>query len=298
MRTSIATAVAVALGAGAAMGQSYLMIPDSGTDVINLFDPFDGSLVQEGFIDIGILDKTGSTPKDAIQVGSEIWVSDQIRDTVYRFDLGGGFLSAITGGMDNIRGMAYANGTIYVSNAGTNNGAPGDAIVTFLPDGTPTGFFAGVGDPFDVLDGGDRIYIDDIDGDTISSFNYDGSFIETIVDSDGVAGIDFPQQMNLNGAGNILVAGFSSPSGLYEYSPDGIQIGYDDIGALRGVYELGNGNILFTDGGGVSIFDPDTGGIELVLDGSGQYINLVTIPSPAGAGLLAFAGLACARRRR
>jgi hypothetical protein len=283
--------------AGPALGQSYLMVPDSSSDVVNLFDPFDGSLVQTGFIDVGILDITSSTPKDAIQVGSEIWVSDQLRDTVYRFDLTGAHSSSIVGGMDNIRGMAYADGTVYVSNSGSNNGAPGEAIVTYLADGTSTGFFS-VTDPFDVLDVGDGIFINDIDNDKIDRYMYDGTFVSNFVDSDGETAFDFPQQMNLNGAGNILVAGFSTPSGIYEYAPDGTLVNYYDVGGIRGVYELGNGNLMFTNSDGVNILDPNTGAVSLVYDGSSQYINLVVIPAPAGAGLIGLASLGLLRRRR
>lgn len=295
---ALTLAAMMAIGS-TAMAQEFLVIPDSSNDIINVFDPFDGSLIQTNFIDIGSLDGGGtSTPKDAIQVNNEIWVSDQVRDKVYRFGLGGALIGDITGGMDNIRGMAFANGTVYVSNAGTNNGAPGDAIVTFAPDGTPTGNFAGVGDPFDVLDTGNGIYVDDIDNDEINLFGYDGSFISNYVTSDGIDGIDFPQQMAFASNGNVLVAGFSSPSGIYEYDADGNQVNYHDLGGIRGVYELGNGLLMFTDSGGVHTLDPNTGAVvDIYTDGSSQYINLI-VPSPAGAGVLALASIAAFRRRR
>ena len=37
-----------------------------------------------------------STPKEAIQVGNEIWVSDQIEDAVFIFDLAGNYLGGIS----------------------------------------------------------------------------------------------------------------------------------------------------------------------------------------------------------
>ena len=282
-----------------AMAQNFLVVPDSSNDIINTFDPFDGSLIQTDFINIGILDDGGSsTPKDAIQVNNEIWVSDQIRDKVYRFSLGGALIGDITGGMDNIRGMEFADGTVYVSNSGTNNGAPGDAIITFDAAGNPTGNFAGVGDPFDILDVGNGILIDDIAGEDINFFNYDGSFVSNYVDSDGINGIDFPQQMALASNGNVLAAGFSSPSGIYEYDADGNQVNYYDLPGLRGIFELGNGLYLFTNSDGVHTFDPATGAVVTKYDGgSSQYINLI-VPAPAGAGVLALAGIAAFRRRR
>jgi hypothetical protein len=69
-------------------------------------------------------------PTEAIQVNNEIWISDQNADSVFVFDFNGNWLDTISGGMDNIRGLALFGNTVYVSNAGTGNGAPGDAIIT------------------------------------------------------------------------------------------------------------------------------------------------------------------------
>ena len=124
---------------------SFLMVPDSVSDRILLFDPVDGSLVNNNFIDgsedtgLGIF----STPINAIQVDSEIWVSDQIADAIFRFDLQGSYLGVVgdndgdgdTDGLDNIRGIEYANGLIYVKNSVTDNDAPGNAedVVDYNP---------------------------------------------------------------------------------------------------------------------------------------------------------------------
>ena len=75
---------------------SFLMVPDSVSDRILLFDPIDGSLVDDSFIDgsetgLGIF----GTPINAIQVNSEIWVSDQIEDAIFRFDLQGDYLGIV-----------------------------------------------------------------------------------------------------------------------------------------------------------------------------------------------------------
>ena len=52
-----------------------------------------GDIVNPSFIDLTPLDP--GTPKALIQVG-EIWISDQIRDRIDRFDLDGIHLGAIT----------------------------------------------------------------------------------------------------------------------------------------------------------------------------------------------------------
>lgn len=103
--------------------QSFLMIPDSVSDRIVLFDPDDGSLVDDNFIDGS--DETGlgifQTPLNAVQVNQEIWVSDQVADAIFRFDLQGNYLSIVgdndgdgdTDGLDNIRGLEFINGLVY-----------------------------------------------------------------------------------------------------------------------------------------------------------------------------------------
>lgn len=134
----------------------------------------------------------------------------------------------------------------------------------------------------------------------IEQYAYDGTHLGTWHDSDGVNGIDFPQQINPRGK-NVLAAGFSSPAGIYEYDSNGAQINYWAPGGtgLRGVYALGNGKILFTNSQGVHTFDPDTGDVVDIVSGvSAQYINPLGAPEPTSMALLAIGGLALLRRRR
>ncbi|MEL6139354.1 MAG: hypothetical protein AAFR42_18355 [Cyanobacteria bacterium J06628_6] len=137
------------------------MIPDSVSDRVLLFDPEDGSLVDDNFINgEGLF----TTPINAIQVGEEIWVSDQVADSIFRFDLTGGLLGSIVDGLDNIRGMALVDDTVYVSNAGTTNNAPGEAVVTFDTEGNNLGFFI-TGDPYDIFAYNGELLINDINRD-------------------------------------------------------------------------------------------------------------------------------------
>lgn len=279
---------------------AQLLIPESSNDQVMLFDQFDGSLINPSFIDLSTQD--AGTPINAVVAGGEIWVTDQIRDKVTRWSLDGTtYLGAITGAMDNIRGLEVVGSKAYISSSGTNNGAPGEAVVIAdIPTATLTGdwFHAGSegsGDPFDVLDFDGRLLVNDIDDEDIDLFDYDGTFIQTFHDSDGINGIDFSEQMALSSDG-VLSAGFSSPAGIYEYDNDGNQINYWDVGSgNRGVYELGNGNILFTSGDGVFILNPDTGGVTPSYEGvSARFID--PIPEPATLMLLGLAGLMLRRR--
>lgn len=300
MRTTFA-AIAVAALAGAVHAQA-LMVVESSNDRVMLFDPFDGSLISDNFIDLA--SQGASTPINAVNVGSEIWVSDQLADSVFRYSLTGAHLGTISGGLDNIRGFEVVGNTVYMTNSGSNNGAPGDGIITIdVPTATITGFFTagsdGAGDPFDALSYGGGLLINDIAGEDIDQFDLSGNFLSTFVDSDGVNGIDFPEQMNLNAAGNVLVAGFSSPAGIYEYDSEGALVNFYNVGTgVRGVWELGNGNIMFTDGSGVHILVPGTGEVTTALDGvSGRFIEFL-VPAPGSTALLGLAGLFAARRRR
>lgn len=303
MTRAMSLFAAVGLAASAATAQidpvGMLVVPESSNERLMLFNAFDGSLVTDNFIDM--VPQGASTPLNAKRVGDEIWVSDQVADSVFRYSLDGtSHLGTISGGMDNIRGFEVVGDTVYVSNAGTNNGAPGLAVVTIdVPTASVSGSFATNGSPFDVLHYRGQLLINDISNENIDWYDLSGNFISNFHDSDGVNGIDFPEQMNINSAGNVLVGGFSSPAGIYEYDPNGNQLNYWDVGtAVRGVYELGNGNIMFTDGGGVHILDPNTGAISTAFGGvSARFIELV-VPAPSGLGLLAVAGLAAVRRRR
>lgn len=300
MRKTLVVASVLLAAAGSASGQ--LMVVESTSDKVMLFDDFDGSLITTNFIDLTV--SGASTPINAVRVGKEIWVTDQLNDIIMRWSADGTtHLGNISGGMDNIRGMEVVGNTAYISNAGTANGAPGTAVLTLdVPSLSLTGFFrvgpASSGDPFDVLDVASGLLVNDIAGENIEAHQYDGVFISTFHNSDGVSGIDFPEQMNLSAAGTVLVAGFSSPIGIYEYNSAGTQINFWAVGTgNRGVWQLGNGNIMFTDGGGVHILNPSTGGVSTVVSGvSARYIE--PIPTPGTLATLLLAGALAARRRR
>ncbi len=111
-----------------AFGQaSFLLIPDSFNDSIGQYNAFDGSLINANFIVDANSAETYdfTTPKEALQVGNEIWVTDQVADAVYIFDSNGNYLSKIgqdsmgnsTGEFDNIRGLGFDGSTVFISNS-------------------------------------------------------------------------------------------------------------------------------------------------------------------------------------
>lgn len=275
-----------------ASGQ-FLMMPDSTNNRLVLFSPADGSVVNTNYFPLA-----GGTPIHAMQVGNEIWISEQIGDRVSRWSLTGTPLGAITGGLDNIRGMGLIGGTVYVTNAGTANGAPGAAVVTFDTAGSPLGSFAtpNASSPFGILaNGGGMLVSSSNANDDIHRYSLAGSALGTFHNS---ASLNFAEQMNYAANGDVLTAGFSSNNVVRLDSTTGALISTFTASGARGVYQLGNGNIMWTSGAGAFVFDVNTGLNTNVYAGGGRYLDFVQVPTPSGAGLLALAGVAAARRRR
>jgi len=305
MRSIVAVSAAIGVSMSATAGVvDYLAVVNSGANKVMLFDPHSGALVNDSWID---LDPLGAgTPQHALRVGSEIWVSDQLRDRIDRFSLGGAYLSTIggnieDGGLDNIRGMRVVGNQVWVTNAGTQNGAPGNAIVRLGFDGSNLGNFA--------VDGSSW-FISEYNNELLISFSGAQSRIERYDASGTLLGnfntpgeISFIQQTHAGSNGNLYAAAFSggTASAVYEYDQFGANLGAvagtQPFGP-RGVWELGNGDLMWTNGSGVWITDLLSGDTTQVAEGQFRFIELVSIPAPGAFALLGLAGLATGRRRR
>ena len=295
MRTLVLSMAATVFWAGAAQAQ-YLMMPDSTNNAMVLFDPTDGSMVNSSYFGLA-----GGTTIHAMQVGSEIWVSEQIGDRISRWDLFGNSLGAVTGGLDNVRGMGLIGDTVYLTNSGTANGAPGAAVVMFDTAGNSLGSFSTAGlspSPFGILEHQGGMLVSSSSGnDDIHRFALDGTSLGTFHNS---ASIAFVEQLAYASSGNILAAGFSSPSGVYwlDYNTGDIVDSFAASG-VRGVYQLGNGNVMWTNSSGAWVYDMGTQQSTLVYGGGGRYIDFLVIPAPGSLALLGMAGfMAVGRRRR
>lgn len=293
---------------GLSFGQ-YLLMPDSGGDRILKLSALDGSVVDANFIvdansattfnfDVGI---------EVEVVGDQIWVTDQTADWVFRFDHFGGYLGRIDTGLDNIRGLARIGNEVWVSNAGTANGAPGPSLVRYGLDGTFLGSISRTGgSPWDIAAYQGGALVSDSASDDIDRFDSAGNFVGTFHSSAGSPGIDFPQQIFVEGD-TVFAAGFSLQNpGLYRFDSSGAQTGYwrlaGNLGA-RGVTRLGNGLMLLTGGTRLDTVDLVTGATVTLrndLGASYRYLTPFTpIPEPFTMGVLALgaAGLAWRRRR-
>lgn len=278
--------VARALARGM-MQTGVLLVPESTNDRVMAFDPTTGDLVDPDFIPADPANL--STPIHAVLSadGTLVLVSDQIDDVVqsYNVDTGayvgvfapaGGANTAI---LDNIRGIAVrqSDGHLLVSVGG---GANADAIAEFDTSGNYVGNFVangagGLDSPFDVTAFGADWLVGGIDSDAIHRYDAAGSPLANF------AAINtFPEQIAVTGGGNVLVANFSgTQEGVVEYSSAGSLIGIYDpasLGGYRGAYELGNGNILTTNGSGVHEIDRSGNLVSTKITGvSARFIELV-----------------------
>ncbi|MFK7759753.1 MAG: hypothetical protein AB8C13_07400 [Phycisphaerales bacterium] len=300
----------IALLAGSAHAD-FIMVADTSVDRVLLLNAFDGSVVNDNFLDIGAAAAsaglTSSTAIEVLEVGNEFWVSDQLADRIWRFDHSGGFLGDIggdgmTGNLNNIRGMHQVGNTVFAA-LGNDSALYGEGLVrinasTGAIEGSTNGRENADTSYFDILQVGDELYVTNIDtgNDGIERYSLDGmTYLGNFVSSDGVTGLDFGQQIFERDNGNIYVGGFSPPSGVYEYDADGNFIGIAaglDFGP-RAAIDLGNGEVLWSNGNFLR-----TDGTIILEDGSFRYFTSTTIPAPGSVALLGFGALAGSRRRR
>ena len=176
--------------------------------------------------------------------------------------------------------MAFVNGLVYVTNDGTNNGATADSLVVFDPAGnwvatypltntvSPFAVMAFQGDL--LVSGSTATTTDDIHRYTTA-----GVSVGTFHDS---ATISFAHQISPALDGNVWCAGFSTLSGgtpgLHKIDAvtGAILVTIPQSGP-RGVWELPNGNLLWTNSGGTSIYDVSTMTSTEIFDGGSYHVN-------------------------
>ena len=276
-----------------------LMVVESTNDRVMLVDATTGAMVNPNFIDLTT--STGSapvTPQEAkVAPNGEIWISDQVADTIFRFSQAGVYLGESSAALDNVRGFEIAFGSVWVTNAGSSNGAPGQALVQLDMNLDFVAAYTGMGSPFDAvqftLNGVTGLLVSDITNDTLHFFDpLDPTNPLPFIDSDGITGFDFPEQINLdNSTGNIRITSLVTPNGFWEFDKvTGAQLDHVDTQVLFGhsilgsAYELGNGTIMYSHGQGLRIYDPSNmSSTPIVENIASRYIN-----SLSGGGLVSF----------
>lgn len=263
-----------------------LLIPESTNDRVMAFDPMTGDLVDADFVPADPANLT--TPIHAILSadGASILVSDQTGDVVQQYDLAGNHLGifAPAGGadptiLDNIRGIALRpNGNLLVT---VGSGANDDAVAEFDTAGAFLGNFVangagGLDSPFDVFERASGTFlVGGITSDTVHEFDAAGAPLPDFAPLD-----TFPEQIYETPSGNILIGNFSgTQEGVVELDSGGGLVGVYDppsLGGYRGAYELPNGNILTTNGGGVHEIDRGGNLVETKIAGvSARFIEFV-----------------------
>lgn len=275
----------------------FLVVPDWTADRVVSLSPFDGSVINANLIaGAGTL----QSPKSAVYSGrGTIFVSDQLADSITEWRFDGAFVGTVVQGgaagqIDNLRGMTVHNGFMYVT---AGSGTFAGTVQRFdLNGGSQSTFASPGGSPFDIFFYNGEALISNSSTNRVDRFDMGGNLLGSF----NAPGMSFPQQIQQRANGNLLVATFSggAASGIYEFDSSYNLVNSYQLGlGLRGVYELGNGNLLFTNGSAIFTLDTATGQTTQVLSGGNfQYIHL--IPAPGAAGVMAIAGLVAARRRR
>ncbi len=284
-------AFAALLFCTAPMHAQLLMMPDSTNNRLVTFSAVDGSLVNSNVFAL-----PGGTPVHAMLVGTEIWISEQLGDRVVRYDQTGTILGQLgTAGLDNVRGMGQFGGKVYVTSTGTANGAPGRQVRMYDIAGNDLGnFLTPASSGFHVFPHqGGLLVSSDAANDDIHRYDLSGNSLGVFHNS---TSLNFAEQMDYSLAGDILVAAFSSNQVVRLDPNTGAILGTFAASGARGVKQLANGNIMWTNSAGAHVYNVGTGTSSQVYAGAGRFLDV--IPEPATASLLALAGFAMIRRRR
>lgn len=285
-KTIAVLGAATALFAAASVSSAgYLLIPESSNDTVGMYDPYDGTYLGDLIDGAGLF----STPINAV-LGPDgnIYVSDQVADSVFRYDAQGNYIDTFVSGYNNIRGIDFRGDHLFVTSGDdyvAEFDSAGNFVGNFIEDGS---------DPFDIffLDDG-RSLLANIQGtdDDIRLYDADGMGFSSLF------AISFPEQIQyMPSTGHYLNASFSDDF-ITEFDLDGNIYNQWFFNGGRGVYELGNGQLMVTAGDGIWSLNPDNSELTLLRgDVSGRFIEFV--PAPGAFALLGLAGLATRRRRR
>jgi hypothetical protein len=274
---------------GATPAGDVLLVPDSANKRLMLFSAETGMLIDDNFIELE-LEETGTPFHALLSRAGEVLVSDQTRHVVHRYTLAGDYLGvfAPAGGQDTtilqgIRGMALKpDGHLLVTvGAGLNS----HAVVEFDLAGNPLGNFIdnSAGDldsPFSLLLRPGMDWLVSSEG-TGSVKRYDpdtGVYLGEFADVD-----NFPQQVRATDSGNVLITSFSGTPGVHEFDPDGDLVRVVQVPGLnnyRGVFELGNGNLLVSTFGGVFQVNRSDELLDTHWQGDARFIEPVNLGDP------------------
>lgn len=294
----VAFTAVLAAGSPAFAGGEILLIPNSGTDKIWAVSPIDGSTISQQFIPNteGMLQQ----PIQAIPSGTgTILVTDELRKSVFEFGANGAYIRTLASPKQGVQG-AYAlcvrDGVVYFTSGSGVNTNQGFIYRVALSGGPVTVFsdWMAVGAPRGIHPFGAGFLVGNSTDDDLEIVSATGEVAAVpFHDSNGVSGIDFPQQIKRLEKGQLIgstwmVSGFTDPSGIHLYDATGLANGYYGAGTSpRGCHLLPNGDILFTAGTQIRKIDMTSGNPVVLYDGgassSFRFIDLYTPPAPCAA---------------
>ncbi|MCB0720901.1 MAG: T9SS type A sorting domain-containing protein [Ignavibacteriae bacterium] len=246
---------------------NLLLIPESTNDKVWAFNPQNGDLVESDFIPPDAVNL--SLPQHAVQTPrGTITISDQTTDGIFEYDTSGVFIRLFapstgvnTSILDNTRGHAYQSNGNLLGTVGT--GPNINAIPQFDTGGAYLGTFitSGIASSWFIEYRTSDMLISVINTPTgVSKYDLNGTFQSTFASISS-----FPQQVHNMQNGNVAIANFSSGSqqGILIFpSAGGTFIKQlQGVTGNRGVWQLGNGNFLTTNGSGVHEVDSATGNL-------------------------------------
>jgi hypothetical protein len=273
-----------------------------------MFDEVTGAPLDLNWLtDIGAQGWVFSTPKEALLVGNEIWVADQVADAIHRFDLDRNFLGSVTahptgGTLDNLRGLGFDGTTVYQTVYPSTTTRRG--VARYDTAGNPLGFHALNASLFDAEPFQGDLLISNEGTDDIERWTKTGTFVSTFA-----ANVVYPQQVAALADGSVLtVSSIASTGveGVYHFNADGTLRTFIDTEPIeqigetvpRGAYLLGDGGYLLSTSTGIwkAVYNGASYDFSLMSGdvADGQFINY--IPEPA-ALLLLLAAAGLARRR-
>lgn len=274
-------AVLAAAVATPASAQNVLLSPDTSllwVLAINASDgtptPFTTGAPSGFWLDMtrSVEPSTLVSPRHAMQVGSEVWISDQGADRIHRFSAQvetPRYLGVIEG-LTNPRGMTVVGDEVWISAADTPSG-PGVARYSF--NGVFRGSFS-ASNPFSLFRiSANTVFATNIDNDRIERYaanNNVGTFMGNWGEPTSMS---FPMQMvrwTTAGSDRLLVVANSPPDeGLYQYQiPSGQFLGrlstlavlpWISVTQPRGVAILSTGEIAWSSTQGLFALNPSTG---------------------------------------
>lgn len=264
-----------------------LLIPESTNDRVMSFDPITGDLLNADFIPADPANLF--TAISAIQhptTKTNILISDQLDDDISLYGNDGNFIQTFFGGnpavMTNVRGIEVKHDQSSIL-ATVASGSSAGSIQEFDLNGNHLGMFissglGGLDTPFDVLyhATSNSYLVSNVNTNAIHHYDINGNFLGIFASNN----IDFPEQVTEFADGRVglaIFAGQNTNADIMIFSSAGTLLNTIDIpnqSGFRGVYLLGNGNLLVTLATGVYEIDFSGNIISTKIEGvSARFIE-------------------------